>query len=137
MKLFIADSRKKGRISDTDYHWCDDDDILMFCEFQTETNRKRDEISMVGIQSRMGTTHIIVKELDIPKEYLLELLIESVEKALECEVNPDGSYIIDTGGGMKIDFNINDRLNELTDKASLFKDGEKVYCVGRVIHSCN
>jgi hypothetical protein len=33
MKVFIADKQPKGFISSTDYHWCDDSDLLMFGQF--------------------------------------------------------------------------------------------------------
>lgn len=133
MKLFVAEKREKGYISETDYHWCDDDDILMFGQFQTEDNRKKNEVSMCGIQSRKFTTHILVKDLDIPKEFLLELITESVEKSMNCVVNDDGSYAVDLGEGWDMKFNINDILTELVDKAEKFEEGEKVICRGRVL----
>jgi len=135
MKLFVAEKREQGYISETDYHWCKDDDILMFGQFQTEENRKGNEVSMCGIQSRKFTTHILVKDLGIPKEFLLELITESVEKAMNCVVNEDGSYVVDLGEGWDMKFNINDILTELTDKAEKFEDGEKVICIGRVLKS--
>ena len=36
MKVFIADTKPKGYISSTDYHWCDDNDLLMFGQFQLD-----------------------------------------------------------------------------------------------------
>lgn len=137
MKLFVADKRKKGRVSETDYHWCDDGEILMFGQFQTEENRKGNEVSMCGIKSRKFTTHIIVKDLNVSKEFLLELITESVEKAMNCTVNDNGNYSINFGGGINMEFNINDILNELIDKASKFKDGELATCRGRSITSYN
>jgi len=135
MKLFVAEKREQGYVSETDYHWCNDDDILMFGQFQTEENRKVNEVSMCGIQSRKFTTHILVKDLDIPREFLLELITESVEKAMNCVVNNDDSYAVDLGEGWGMKFNINDILTELTDKAEKFEDGEKVICRGRVLTS--
>ena len=135
MKLFVAEKREQGYVSETDYHWCNDDDILMFGQFQTEENRKGNEVSMCGIQSRKFTTHILVKDLNIPKEFLLELITESVEKSMNCVVNDDGSYTVDLGEGWVMKFNINDILTELTNKAENFEDGEKVICRGRILTS--
>lgn len=135
MKLFVAEKRKQGYVSETDYHWCNNDDILIFGQFQTEENLKGNEVSMCGIQSRKFTTHILVKDLDIPKDFLLELITESVEKSMNCVVNDDGSYAVDLGEGWDMKFNINSILTELTDKADKFEDGEKVICRGRTITS--
>ncbi len=131
MKLFVAEKRKKGYSSATDYHWIDGEDILMFRQFQTEENRTGNDVSMCGIQSRKATTHILVKDLDIPEGYLLELITESVEKSMQCVVNEDGDYKVDLDEGWDMSFNINDMVAELTEKASYFKDSEKVYCRGR------
>ena len=133
MKLFVAEKREKGYVSELDYHWCEDDEILMFGEFQTEDNRIGKDVSMCGIQSRRFTTHILVKDLDIPKDYILELITESVEKSMNCEVNEDGSYVVELSEAFRCKFNINDTLTELTDKAEKFEVGEKVICRGRVI----
>ncbi len=133
MKLFVAEKRKQGYISEADYHWCNDNDILMFGQFQTENNRKGNEVSMCGIQSRKFTTHILVKDLEISKEFLLELITESVEKAMNCAVNHDGSYTVNLGGEWNMKFNINELLNELINKAEKFNDSDKVSCKGRVL----
>ena len=134
MKLFVAEKREQGYVSETDYHWCNDDDILMFGQFQLG-NGNPSEVAMCGIRSRKFTTHILVKDLEIPKEFVLELITESIEKAMNCVVNDDGSYAVDLGEGWEMKFNINDILTELTNKAEKFGDGNKVICRGRVLKS--
>ena len=131
MKLFVADTREKRFFSETDYHWCDDGEILMFGQFQTEENRKLTEVSMCGIKSRSFTTHILVKDLDITKDFLLELITESVEKSMNCTVDSEGNYEVDLGEEWGMKFNINEILVELIDKAEKFEDSDKVICRGR------
>ena len=133
MKLFIAEDREQGYISDFDYHWCDSEELLMFGQFQTEENRKGNEVSMVGIQSRKFTTHILVKDLDIPRDFFTELVVESVERAMDCVVDELGNYIVDFGEGWGFDFNVNDMVDELIEKASNFEHGDKLICKGRKI----
>lgn len=129
MKLFVADTLgKKDKFGEADYHWCDDGDILMFGQFQTEEGRPT-EVSMCGLKSRCFTTHILVKELDITKEFFLELLSDSVEKAMKCKIDRNGDYNVTVG--FEFNFNINDIANELIEKASHFEDGQKVRCYGR------
>ena len=130
MKVFIADTRPQGKISPTDYHWCDDNDLLMFGQFQLG-NGNPSEVAMCGIESRKFTTHILVKEMDIDKEFYRELLTESVEKAMGCEIDRNGNYEIEMG--FSHHFNINDIMNELLEKASHFEDGQKVKCFGRTL----
>lgn len=128
MKVFIADTKPKGYISSTDYHWCDDNDLLMFGQFQLD---KPHNISMCGILSRKFTTHIIVKDLNINKDFYRELLTESVQKAMECSIDENGNYEIDMGFSHK--FNIEDIMNELLEKANQFQNNQKVKCNGRTL----
>jgi hypothetical protein len=130
MKLFVADSRSKGYVNENDYHWCDDNDLLMFGQFQLG-NGNPSEVSMCGIQSRKFTTHIVVKDMDIDEEFYRELLTESVEKAMGCVIDRNGNYEIEMG--FSHHFNINDIMNELLEKASHFEDGQKVKCFGRTL----
>lgn len=131
MKLFIADTRERGRKTDTDYHWCDDGDILMFGQFQSEEGRPS-EIAMCGIKSRCFTTHILVKDLKITREFFLELLSDSIEKSMKCKVERNGDYKVTIG--FEFAFNINDIANELIEKANKFEDGQKVRCYGRKLY---
>lgn len=128
MKLFVADKVKHEYISATDYHWCDDNDILMFGQFQLG-NGNPSEVSMCGINSRKFTTHIVVKNVLISKSFYRELLVDSIEKAVNCKINRNGDYEIDIAWGFH--FNINDIMEELIEKASLFEVGDKVKCFGR------
>jgi diaminopimelate epimerase len=130
MKVFVAEKRKQGYKSPTDYHWCDDNDLLMFGQFQLG-NGNPSEVSMCGIQSRKFTTHIIVKDLKIDKDFYKELITESVEKAMDCKVDRNGDFSVDIAWGFH--FNINDIINELLEKASQFEDGQKVKCYGRTL----
>jgi len=130
MKVFVADTREKGFISSTNYHWCDDNDLLMFGQFQLG-NGNPSEVAMCGINSRKFTTHIVVKDLNIDKEFYRELLTDSVEKSMMCKINRNGDYQIDIAWGFH--FNINDIMNELLDKASVFNDGDRVKCFGRTL----
>lgn len=132
MKVFIADTRPRGNISPTDYHWCNDNELLMFGQFQLG-NGNPSEVAMCGIESRKFTTHIIVKDMRIDKEFYKELLTASVEKAMGCKIDGNGNYAIDMG--FLHHFNINDIMNELLEKASHFENGQKVKCFGR--HTLN
>lgn len=128
MKVFISDKRKRGFINSTDYHWCDNNDLLMFGQFQLGTGNPS-EVAMCGIKSRKFTTHILVKDLDIDKEFYRELIADSVEKSMNCKIDRIGDYNINIAWGMH--FNINDIMNELLEKADKFEDGQKVKCFGR------
>ncbi len=128
MKVFIADSREVGNISPTNYHWCDNGDLLMFGQFQLG-NGNPSEVAMCGINSRKFTTHILIKDLDIDKDFYKEVITESVERAMGCKIDRNGDYEIEMGWGFH--FNINGIMNELIDKASKFDVGQKVKCFGR------
>ena len=130
MKVFVADMKKRGCVSSTDYHWCDNNDLLMFGQFQLG-NGNPSEIYMVGINSRKGTTHIIVKDMNINRDFYRELLAESIEKAMNCKINRNGNYVIDMAWGFH--FNINDIMEELLEKAKPFKNNQKVKCFGRTL----
>jgi len=130
MKVFVADTREKGKVTPIDYHWCDDGDLLMFGQFQTD-NVNGSEVSMCGIKSRAFTTHILVKDLSITKDFYRELITESIEKAMGCKVDENGNYRVDIA--WEFVFNINDIMNELLEKASQFEDGDKVQCFGRTL----
>lgn len=54
LEIELLEKVTKGTLSKND----------MFGQFQTEENRKGNEVSMCGIQSRKFTTHILVKDLD-------------------------------------------------------------------------
>lgn len=129
MKIFIADKREKGYNSPTDYHWCDDGDILMFGQFQLNNNPS--DISMCGIKSRKFTTHIVIKDIDIDIFFYKELVKESIERSMETYIDENGNYEIDIGGLHH--FNINDIVNELLEKANRFDDGQKVKCFNRTL----
>ena len=90
MKVFVAEKRENGYNSQTDYHWCDDNDLLMFGQFQLG-NGNPSEVAMCGINSRKFTTHILVKNLNIDKEFYRELITESVEKAMGCKIDRNGN----------------------------------------------
>lgn len=128
MKVFVAEQTEKGKRSSTDFHWCDDNDLLMFGQFQLG-NGNPSEIAMCGIQSRSFTTHIIVKDMKIDEDYYKELITESVEKAMGCSIDRKGNYEI--GMGFSHHFNINGIMKELLEKANCFSDNEKVKCFGR------
>ena len=130
MKVFVADSRPKGYVNEKNYHWCDDNDLLMFGQFQLG-NGNPSEVAMCGIQSRKFTTHILVKDLKIDKDFYKELITESVEGAMGCTIDRKGNYEIEMG--FSHHFNINDIMNELLEKASHFEDGQKVQCFGRTL----
>jgi hypothetical protein len=134
MKVFIADKKPKGCVSPTNYHWCDDDDLLMFGQFQLG-NGNPSEVSMCGINSRKFTTHIIVKDMNFDESFYKEMITESVEKAMGCNIDDDGNYTLEVGFPMQ--FNINTIVNELIEKASKFEDGQKVKCFGRDLTAVN
>lgn len=130
MKVFVADNKKKQYVNATNYHWCADGDLLMFGQFQLG-NGNPSEVSMCGINSRAFTTHIVVKDLKIDKDFYRELITESVEKAMNCTIDRNGDYSIEMG--FTHHFNINDIMNELLDKADDFEDGQKVVCRGKTL----
>lgn len=129
MKVFVADSVDKGKITSTDYHWCDNGDLLMFVEFGDQN------VSMCGIQSRKGTTHILVKDIDISKEFFTELITESMEKAMRCEVSGNGDFEINFANSISFKKNINVIVDDLLNKASKFNDGQKVRCFNKTVYA--
>ena len=128
MKVFIAEKKEKGNNSPTDYHWCKDNELLMFGQFQLG-NGNPSEVAMCGIESRKFTTHILVKDLEINKDFYKELIADSIEESMNCSIDRSGNYEIEMG--FSHHFNINDIMKELLEKASHFFDGEKVKCYGR------
>lgn len=132
MKLFIADTCDYNYISDTDYHWCNNGEILMFGLFQLD---KPNNISMCGIQSRKFTTNITVADIDISIDFLREMLIESVEISMQCVVDSNGNFKVDLFD--TFEFNINIIIDELLENASKFDIGEKLICCGRKLNSVN
>lgn len=130
MKVFIADKIEKGYINATDYHWCDDNELLMFGQFQLG-NGNPSEVCMFGYDTRKGTTHIIVKDINMDKDFYKELLTESIENSMNCKIDRNGDYTINIAWGFH--FNINDIINELIEKANQFEDGQKVKCFGRTL----
>ena len=130
MKVFVADNVEKGEVTSTDYHWCDNEDLLMFGVFQLG-NGNPSEVSMCGVKSRKFTTHIIVKDLDIDEDFYRELLTNSIEKGMDCEVDENGEFEVDIAFGFK--FSVHDIISELLNKANEFDDEQKVSCFGRTL----
>ena len=130
MKVFVADKRKKEYINESDYHFSDDGDILMFGQFQSDKGRP-DEISMCGLETRRFTTNIVVKDMKIDRDFYRGLIVESVERSMETKVMEDGKYKVDVAWGFV--FDIEEMVDELIKKASQFKRGQKVKCYGRTI----
>ena len=133
MKVFIAESREKGYIESNDgkimnYHWCENGELLMFSHFQLN-NGNPSAIGMCGTNSHKFTTYIVVKDLKISKEFYKELLIDSIEKSMNCVIDENGNFGITVG--FELNFNINTLMNELLDKASKFEDNQQVRCIGR------
>ena len=129
MKIFVADVAKQGKVTDTDYHWCEDGEILTFGVFQTGSPN---DVSMCGIKTRKYTTNIVVKDMKFGIDFLRELITESIERSMKCDVDSDGNFTIHMVSD-NIEFNINDITKELVSKASRFEDGQKVSCIGREI----
>jgi hypothetical protein len=130
MKVFVAQQHEKEYISATEYHWCDDNDILIFGQFQLGKGNPS-EVSMCGINSRTFTTFITVKDLNIDREFYKELITASIENGMNTTIDRNGDYEIDIAWGFH--FNINDIIDELLEKASRFNDGDRVICRGREI----
>jgi len=130
MKVFIADRRKRERISKIDYHWCDDNDLLMFGQFQGDKENPS-EVGMCGIKSRRFTTHIYIKEIEIDKTFYKEMIIDSIEHSMNCSIDEDGDYGVEVG--FQHQFNVNNIIEELLEKANKFSDGQKVTCLGRIL----
>ena len=130
MKVLVAENIDKGYTDRLDYHWCDNGELLMFGQFNTDSGNSS-EVSMCGIKSRKFTTHITVKDLSITKEFYLELLIESIERSMKCHVAENGDYGVTVG--FDFYFNINDTMSELLDKAAEFEIGQSIVCSGKTL----
>jgi len=128
MKVFVAEDVKRGYNSPIDYHWCDAGDLLMFGQFQLGNNNPS-EISMCGIKSRKFTTHIVVKDIRLTKEFYKELLTSSIQKAFHCTIDEEGNF--DVGIAWGFHFNVNKIMDELIKKAAMFNNLDKVKCKGR------
>ena len=131
MKVFVADNGIKGYINSNTYNWCLDNEIVIFGQFQLNNNPS--SISMVGIESRLFTTEIIVKDININIDFYKEIISESIEKAMDCKIDDDGKFSITIF--KSFDFNINDIVDELIEKASKFNDGQIVKCIGKDLNS--
>lgn len=125
MKLFISHPLI-GEKSNKNYNFTNPNEILMFGMFQTGI-----EISMCGTNTRKFTTSIIVKDLNIEKEYLYEILKDSIEKSMNCKIDSEGNFYIDMFS--KFPFNLYKIMNELISKASKFESGDLVKCEGRIL----
>jgi len=125
MKVFISDKAEIGCISKTDYHWCDEGELLMFGLFQ---NDKPTDISMCGIKTRKFTTHIKVVDLNIDKEFYTELIKDSLKEAFSVDIEDD-EFSVEIG--FPFTFTVSQIVNELLSKASMFENGTKVKCNGR------
>lgn len=130
MKVFVADDIEQGFVNSKDYHWCDNGELLMFGQFQIGNGNPK-EVSMCGTKTRKFTTHIIVKDLKIDRDFYKDVITNSVEKAMQCNIDKLGDYSVIVGFEMK--FNINDIVDELIEKASEFEDGQKLSCFGRTL----
>lgn len=130
MKVFVAESIEKGFVNSTDYHWCDNNDLLMFGQFQLGKGNPS-EVSMCGINNRKFTTHIVVRDLQIDKFFYKELIANSVENAMGCVIDRNGDYEIEMG--FSHHFNINNIMDELLEKANEFNNGQKVRCDGKTL----
>jgi hypothetical protein len=108
MKVFVADNGIKGYINSNTYNWCLDNEIVIFGQFQLNNNPS--SISMVGIESRLFTTEIIVKDININIDFYKEIISESIEKAMNCKIDDDGKFSITIF--KSFDFNINDIVDE-------------------------
>ena len=131
MKVFVAESREKGRYSSADYHWCNDGELLMFGAF-TQENPKPSDIRMFGIETRKGTTYITVKDINIGKDTYRQKIKDSIEKAFQCTVDKNGDYIIDIG--WEFTFNIDEHMNELFKDAKRFEEGDQLNCYGKTLY---
>lgn len=130
MKVFTADAIEKGYSSPTDYHWCDNNDLLMFGQFQLD-NKNQSGVSMCGISSRKYTTHILVKDINIDDVFYKELITGSIERAMNCKIDMDGNF--DVNIGFIMHFNVDDIVDELLEKASCFECNKKIKCLGRTL----
>lgn len=113
MKVFVADSKKTGYVSKNNYHWCKNNELLMFSLFSNST-----DISMCGLESRKATTHILVKDINIDKKSYEELVTKCVEDSMNRKIDKK---------------DIDNLVNELLEKASHFEDGQSVKCIGRKV----
>ena len=137
MKVFIPLNDIKGYISDFKYNWCNPDEILMFGQFVSSDTKSPKDVYLTGIETRKCTTHFTVKDLNISFQFLKELLTNSIEKAWKTSVSENGDYNIqlstNCGQLVNMPFNINNDIQELLIKASRFKEGEVLVCLGRTI----
>jgi hypothetical protein len=126
MKLFRAEARRDGYWGETNFRWCNENEILVFGQFQNER-----DVCMVGLETRKGATHIILSELDISLGFYKDLFIRSVEKGFNCTVDEQGFYSLNNGGGQY--YNVNELVDELVRKAADFNVGDRLKCLGRNI----
>ena len=115
MKLFVADTAPFGQRSDDDFHWVKSGEILIY-----PLQQKHNDNSLVGITSLQFTTHVVVKEINISKDFFEELVCESFCEKLEkkqLEV-PELEEILSI-------------CKDLIEKAECFNDGDKVVVYGK------
>ncbi len=128
MKLFFAKNTAKGFRSDSDFHFCHNEEMLMFPLLQMASSE--DSFCMVGIQSHNTTTHIKVKDIDVDRLTVKEWLADAIEATLNTVVKKNWDFDVDMGHGIIMPFNMNDVFYELIVKANMFKSGQSIVVKG-------
>lgn len=115
MKLFVADTAPFGQRSDDDFHWVKSGEILIY-----PIQQKHNDNSLLGITSLQFTTHIVVKEINISKDFFEELVYNCFCERLEIKELrfPELEEILSI-------------CKDIMEKAACFNDGDKVVVYGK------
>lgn len=129
MKVFLQNNNGViGFVSETCYNWCIAGELLYMSPFQLQSNPSA--VSLTGITSKKYTTEIIVKDLDITRQFFKELVSDCIQQCFNCDIIDD-EFEVTIGFALR--FNINKICDDILDLANQFNDGDIVECRGRNI----
>jgi len=80
MRVLVADKFPKEEFTDTDFNWCEEDELLMVSFVKSTKQNPR--LTLVGTKSLKHTTRWKAKEVKgMDEDLLLDLIIEAHERS--------------------------------------------------------
>jgi hypothetical protein len=122
MKIFVAEKCNQGKISENNFHWTDDNDIVFFCIYN---NHLFNSDAMCGINSLKFTTHVKVSDININREFYKELIQQALEIVIGHKFDSENNIRFNAMDYEYI-INIDDFIDNLLQCASKFKNGDKI-----------
>ena len=144
MKVLVADADSGHAVGGlSDVQWCKPNEILIFGLFQQDSQYGGNVRTMRGVLTNQPTSQIVVRELNIDREFYAELIATGLEANVGTTVDPSGDFSIEipvTGDEQYeyryvFTFSLPLLVSELLCLAEGFEDGERVVCCGRQLQS--